>query len=280
MIKRDMRVLWALGLGLLMLAGCGDDSGRGIDSGTARDSSVVDSGVTLMDGSMIDTGTAPPIDSGMDTGMTPPTDGGTGMCPSGACDILSNVGCGTGEGCYFAASAPDAGPAPVCAMAGTAGDGAACTGLQDCQEGFLCDMAAGVCRHYCCGGSDTGCPLGQRCAISIVDGAGMTTGVGICRLPDTCDLLAQTGCPAGESCYPNGDGVICGASSDGVTEGGACMFANTCAGGLICVNMPGMCAKLCDRDMAGGPTCGSGQTCGGVTGLPANVGVCTPPAGG
>jgi len=278
MIKVDKRVLLALGMGLLLTAGCGDDSSRPADSGTPRDTSVADTGVVLMDGS-IDTGTTP-TDSGIDTG-TIPGDGGTGMCPSGACDILSNVGCGTGEGCYFASSGPDAGPAPVCATAGTAGDGAACTALQDCQEGFLCDTGAGICRHYCCDNSDTGCPLGQRCSVTLVDAAGHPTGVGFCRLPDTCDLLAQSGCPSGQSCYPSGgDGVSCTASSDNAVEGASCMFANVCAGGLICVNTPGVCAKLCDRDMAGGPTCATGQTCGGVTGLPTNVGVCTPPSGG
>ncbi|NOY91084.1 MAG: hypothetical protein GXP55_07705, partial [Deltaproteobacteria bacterium] len=155
-------------------------------------------------------------------------------------------------------------------------------------EGFLCDIPAGettgTCRHYCCGGADTGCPLGQRCAVNLVDATGMQTGVGFCRLPDTCDLVAQTGCSrAGDGCYPSGgDGsVICVAAGTG-TEGSACSAGNDCVAGFMCAGAagePGKCSKICDRD-ATPTTCASDQTCGGVTGFPANIGICTPPAGG
>ncbi|NOY93060.1 MAG: hypothetical protein GXP55_17895, partial [Deltaproteobacteria bacterium] len=125
MIKRDERMLLALGLGLAMLAGCGGGGGRPMDSGTRSDTSTPDTGVTLMDAG-VDTGS--PVDSGMaDTSTTTP-DGGGGVCPTGACDILSNTGCDAGQACYFSSGAPDAGgPAPVCAPAGTAGDSASCT---------------------------------------------------------------------------------------------------------------------------------------------------------
>lgn len=257
----------------LALAGCGDDGGRpdtgvadsAVDS-TAPDTAIPDGGVP--DGTVADTGT--PDSTTADTG-TPPT----GMCPVGDCDLLTNAGCEAGSACYFASPMMGAPAAPTCAMAGTGGDGADCTGIQDCQEGFVCDNGAGVCRHYCCGGSDTGCPTGQSCLVSIVDDMMMPTGVGICRISDTCDLLAQTGCPDGQACYPGGgDGTVLCVDAGAAASGAACSFANDCVPGAVCLATD-VCASLCNiTDMTG---CADGETCNGLTGAPEGVGVCVTP---
>jgi hypothetical protein len=181
-----------------------------------------------------------------------------------------------GQSCYFLAMAMGAAPMPVCQMGGTGGDGASCTDYTMCREGFFCDTEAGVCRHYCCADSDTGCPVGQTCAVTFTDGMGNPLGVGYCKLPDVCDPIEQTGCMGTQACYPSRDGFAC-ATPGTTTEAGSCMFANDCVGGLICANMPGQCMKLC-RPMAMPTGCAMGQTCSGLMGIE-GIGVCNPPMG-
>ena len=162
----------------------------------------------------------------------------------------------------------------MCVPAGTAGEGMPCTNVNDCQEGFMCD--GDVCRAVCCNGSSDSCPVGQSCLISLTDSDMNPTGVGLCRFPDTCDLLAQTGCPAGQGCYPaGGDGSVLCSAPGSVADGTACSFTNDCAIGSVCAGPSGSatCRKTCDRT-GGDPMCPDGETCGGVGGFPENVGVC------
>jgi hypothetical protein len=204
--------------------------------------------------------------------------GGGGLCPMGACDLLTQDGCDTamGQGCYFAAMMAGGDPMPLCAPAGTAGDGMPCMNVNDCQEGFICDGSDMICRHACCGGDSSACPFGQACMISIVDSMGRATGVGLCRASDTCDLLTQEGCMEPRGCYPSGDGVICIESTMDLMENAACTAANDCAPGFACAGMPSRCHAFC-RLGGGMPACRMGQTCTGLSGAPAMVGVCTPP---
>jgi hypothetical protein len=269
---RTLGLCFSVLVAVATVVGCGDDDRSGIDSGPV----MIDSGPRIDTGPRPDTGPLP------DTG--PRDSGGTGMCPAGMCDLLTGSGCMAGQACYFLAMAAGSPAMPVCDTAGTGGDGAACTDYRDCQEGFFCDSGAMICRHYCCMGSDTGCPTGQECAVSIVDDMGMDTGVGICSLSDTCDPAAQTGCPDGQGCYTRGaDGsVICIGSLMNLGEGEACgMATNNCAPGFACFGVggePAVCHKYCNAtEMTG---CADGQTCGSL-GYPApvdHVGLCTPVA--
>ena len=261
-------------LGAALAMGCGDDSRPPGDSGTTR----IDSGPGIDSGPRPDTGPLP------DTGPRPDTGGMTGMCPAGMCDLLTN-GCPAGQACYFLAPAMGEPAVPTCDMSGTGGDGATCTSYRDCQEGFFCDSTAGICRHYCCMDSDTGCPTGQTCAVSFVDDMGNPTGIGYCAFPDNCDPAAQTGCMvAGQGCYAQGmDGsTICIAPTMMLTEGQTCESLNACSPGFTCVDTGtgAKCHKYCNAtDMTG---CAMEQTCSSLS-LPApvdHVGICTPVMGG
>ncbi|MDW8362142.1 MAG: hypothetical protein RMK74_07065 [Myxococcales bacterium] len=209
-----------------------------------------------------------------DTGRT--DSGAGGLCPAGECNLLTNAGCPTGQACYFLAESAGMPPRPMCQPAGTGGDGARCTSYMNCREGYTCDTGAGICRHYCCMESDTGCPTGQSCSIVLVDDMGNPLGVGFCKLPDVCDPIAQTGCMGEDACYPTRDGFAC-ARPGTRGEGAACMYVNDCMGRHICAGDPARCMRLCRIGMAG--DCGMGQTCVGVMGLE-GIGVCNPPRGG
>lgn len=72
-----------------------------------------------------------------------------------------------------------------------------------------------------------------------------------CALPsDACDVVAQTGCDSGSSCYPvrplGGDPAPACASTGSAALGSACTREADCAAGLTCVR--GSCATLCCPD--------------------------------
>jgi len=256
-------------LSIVLFTGCGDDNRSSTDTGIMR-----------VDGGHVDSGPLPDTGPVPDTGPLPDSGTSTGMCPAGMCNILTASGCATGQGCYFLSMMMGGTPEPLCDTAGTSGDGATCATYADCQEGFFCEGT--TCRHYCCGMADTGCPTGQTCAVQLVGPGGVETGVGFCKLPDTCDPITQTGCAMGQGCYTQGsDGsVICIGSLHDAAEGTTCMASNDCAPGLQCYGAGGadpVCHKFCNvMTMTG---CGMGQTCDavGIMALP-NLGICTPAA--
>jgi hypothetical protein len=135
----------------------------------------------------------------------------------------------------------------------------------------------GQCRKICCGDSDALCPMGQTCQVRIVDDEGSPTGVGLCRTSDSCDPLTQSGCAAGQGCYPNDGGTVCTmpVSGMGLPLGEACVSANDCAPGLTCAAQAGAassCVPFC-RLPEGEPSCPEGLVCGTLTGF-TDFGVC------
>jgi hypothetical protein len=92
-----------------------------------------------------------------------------------------------------------------------------------------------------------------------------------------CNLIDQTGCGMGEACYPLGQSELCAGEGSAI-EGQACAFANSCVGGMACVDygMGNVCAPFCDN-IDNVPGCAVMQTC---TNVPAwdgpNVGYCEP----
>jgi len=86
----------------------------------------------------------------------------------------------------------------------------------------------------------------------------------------TCDAYAQTGCPAGQGCYPytippqgpcdvETYGTTCRPTGQG-TQGEACS-RNGCSAGFVCIVGAGgeTCAQLCDLARSG--QCARGLTC-------------------
>jgi hypothetical protein len=86
----------------------------------------------------------------------------------------------------------------------------------------------------------------------------------------TCDAYAQTGCPAGQGCYPytippqgpcdvETYGTTCRPTGSG-TQGAACSRSG-CSAGFVCIVGAGgeTCAQLCDLARAG--QCARGLTC-------------------
>lgn len=227
-----------------------------------------DSGPGPVDAQMLDAPTTPTdAQPGTDTGMT------TRMCgvAGGACDVIAQDCAGATDGCYYARTMMGADPTTLCAPAGTAGDGEACTTVDDCLPGFTCD-SGNVCRHYCCMGMSTDCALGQICVG--ISGAGE---IGVCNAIDNCTLAPQGGCDAGEGCWVIADDGSTTCFTAGTkTEGQACGPLNDCVAGFGCFGIGGAapaCIGFCrlgmDSDCSGGHTC---QEVGG--GLPTGIGLC------
>ncbi|MBN8616803.1 MAG: hypothetical protein J0L92_39835 [Deltaproteobacteria bacterium] len=238
----------------------------------------------------------PTVDSGMtirpDTGMT------TRMCrsPMGECDLLAQD-CPMGETCVYAL--PDAmatAPQTVCAPIVGAGseEGSACCALNSCDTGLVCVGATetmpgsgmcstmGSCRRYCCG-SSSDCAVGELCT-----SFGSSFSGGICDTSDDCSLVAQTGCPAMQGCYPDMGGTVqCIAPTAAMAaEGATCMFTNDCVPGTGCFTVtPGgggtprsVCLRFCDVGDGAADCTATGTTCQAAGDLPTGTGVCPPAA--
>ncbi len=252
-----------------------------------------------------DTGTTALVDAfvppGTDTGATG-VDAGTptSMCTSsmGMCDLRAQ-NCppvsGSPQACVYALpSAMATVPETVCVgIAGAGGGaGATCCALNSCDAGFVCRGAmetmggsgiceagnTGTCQPYCCAPSD--CGAGQLCTRF---SSGTFTG-GVCTDIDGCSLVnPQTGCDAGEACFP-AMGAATQCLRPGTTAIGAtCMFTNECVTGSACFGLtpPGgmtrnLCVEFCSLT-ASPTTCPSGFMCQTAADLPAGVGLCVQP---
>lgn len=265
-----MRTLLFLSLSLSLVA-CGDDDGRPVDSGTGVDSGPI----TPVDGGGTDSGTGPGTDSGMgvDSGMMM-----SGMCPAGACDLVTNSGCDStmGQGCYYAMA--EGGASPMCLTAGTAAEGAACTSDGNCREGHTCSPLTNTCVRICCGDSDASCNTGDQCS-PYADSEGNPLGFGFCETPSGCDFRNQTGCTAEQECvYLSMDGTTGCRPNRGGTAGQSepCDPAE-CRPGFLCLGDAGSrrCAAGCDPSAATSG-CGMDLVCYGLTGWAENIGGCLP----
>lgn len=252
---RELRIVTCLALGSALL-------GFGCDDSSPTDAGTPDTGVVLMDsGPRSDSGPLP------DSGPSPDS-GPTGTCgpAAGDCDISVPTSCGTGMACILNGSTAD-GWTSVCITAGVIAAGGTCMPGMDaqCQEGYECFSEPAVCSKLCCGNTD--CSPGEFC--SLIGGAD----AGFCRLSDSCDLVAQTGCGTGLACYPAGGGnVTCGAPGTTAADA-ACMYANECIPGYGCLGTTatdGACHEFCDPAASACPT---GSSCRGITGFD-GVGAC------
>ncbi len=245
------------------LARCNwDFDGRGRCMGSATpcrsltgDACTEQPGCTsLLDAGMPDAG---PPDAGNDAG--PPDAGPPMLCSvGGTCDPFATRPCG-GNLCI-----PDRTTRTRCATPAFTlrAEGAACATDSECERGLACLSQLGVfqCRRLCRIGDST-------CGATSVCGVAYDTANPCLRIcMPRCDLYEQN-CPTGQACVSfspdsTDDFFIESCLPEGTTPiGGACMFANSCVRGGICLGS--VCRQLCD-DPA---DCTSGACVSGSSGI-------------
>jgi hypothetical protein len=182
-----------------------------------------------------------------------------------ACDVVGGYynACPSGKTCLLA----DATGRGFCGNPGTLPVGSLCSSEQ-CVAGSQClkadpsNPSQGICTDFC---DTTATNFGCNC----VSLGFASSNVGICgpTPQGSCDMLAQTGCAAGEACqYTGGSFGTCG--TPGATPTGDSCSSETCVAGATCHS--GTCMKFCDTNVY---TPGSGCYCTNVgTG---DVGRCT-----
>ena len=160
--------------------------------------------------------------------------------PTQACNVLGSEGCGEGQGCYLN------GNSSQCLPGGNLGLGEVCEGgpANSCAPGLQCFV---TCRELCSTASQqpscASCPAGSH-------EFSPSLSLGFCLEggpPTLCDLFSQTGCEAGQGCYPVVGGIACrtaGTRAPGVD----CQSGNSCLPGHACVNAK--CLELCDLNAA------------------------------
>lgn len=223
-----------------------------------------------------------PTDSLCPAGQTCGATGCMGTCMETPCRLVSpQCGCSTGQGCYVS------GASRLCATAGTAMEGADCTGTTSCVPGNLCvnisrstTTTINQCSRFC--DTDADCAGNGICFYTLNDGMGGTVpNATLCTVD--CDPVAQTGCRAGAMCtiLQESAGAMriftdCIGPIGAGGQGAACASGTDCQAGYACVGSPGQCLRWCDRvgmiGTAGG--CATGEACYGFM-TPLTIGTTT-----
>ena len=198
-----------------------------------------------------------------------------GGCP-GTCNPLTSASCKPAEQCYVASKAP------VCALPGTLGLGAACKAVADCAKGMLCIDSA--CRPLCDAKGTLpalACKAPAVCVELTTATGPLGYNLGVCLGGDKCNLLSN-GCPTGLMCVPFASDRAC-VTEGTIAVGGDCTSSNTeCNANGVCladdVGTKKHCKQKCGAD-GSAPTC-TGLTCGGLSigdppkSVPDNLGAC------
>lgn len=189
--------------------------------------------------------------------------------PLETCELLVQD-CAPGEGCYFAGDKGN-----VCLPAGPGSQDSPCTYTNDCAAGHTCMPVDGVeiCVKLCDIDDATAALACETSCDETYGGITNLPGLGYCRADGeviSCDLLLQD-CDAPKGCYIATDGVSCLESVNSIVLGEACVYANDCEPGLLCVN--DACHQICNPQS---PSCPPERpVCGTLQGAE-GAGVCVP----
>jgi cysteine-rich repeat protein len=199
------------------------------------------------------------------------------------CELVPQSGCPSGQACDL--DDDDDGSTECRAITTAGNEDDACTVTTACAAGYSCvsDFSLASCYEFCT--SDAQCSgVGSRCFIELADDMGdPIPGVTMCS--NSCDPLAQTGCPAGMGCIvgnmAGGDVTDCREMGTD-PDGSPCNSTLECLSGSLCVTRADMtrrCQEMCNVN--GPDTCAGASTCGGfsnpVTFGAVEIGTCSTP---
>ncbi len=230
--------------------------------------------------------------------VIPDAPDGPSLCPTGACNFQTQVGCSSSQTCSPHYDDTSSSVVPACLPTGKQPVGAACddTASQLCAPGLLC--ADGKCAKPCCGGDWTACNDGESCIRSATvfkTSSGMEVpydqGLGTCAPVGTCNVLDPESCtsdPTRPVCRivdPRGFTACQPHSSGGDAQlGESCSEQKQCAAGLHCAgdldadaSAQTVCVRLCAWGSCDGtPACGKDEgLCVHFLRDPDGVGECT-----
>ncbi len=159
------------------------------------------------------------------------------------CNVFDQSTCTEeGQACYLTSNFT----ATKCMEAGELEEGTPCAALGDnsCKPGLQCMIeCTAVCSYIDVTDDEPKCS--EACeGASFID-VNEENGIAMCLTdtpPSECDLYAQTGCGAGQGCYPTNIGWRC-LNAGGTAAGGTCQFTNNCSPWTLCVNS--LCQEPC-----------------------------------
>lgn len=217
-------------------------------------------------------------------GDVPPSwggEGGLGGASSGMAGLSASPG--DLENATLSCQLGD-GPSRSCQKAGFAGEGAPCLSVADCQAGLACvgEGPTGVCRNYCCRGTDASCSDDTYCAPRPRLGDQKQL-VPVCVPVENCSLTEPYPCEAGQECTCSGDlacivvrrnGRTACTTPGAGTAGSPCdpSVVGECAHGHVCSAELG-CLLVCET-LVETTGCQEGELCQTPSGFPPDLGVC------
>ncbi len=200
--------------------------------------------------------------------VTTSTPSCTPAAATGECNPACQTGCGDCGWCAVVNGVTKC----VTGTAGPKDVGAICDptlAQSDCKYGLYCQpgcSSSGRCYRFCDSSDTAVCGAGSTCGVNPkANGSGLLSSVGkLCSLVDTCDPIAQTGCPAPFACYPTTTTNVNECDCPGtIATGAGCSFIAQCVAGDSCFGPPGSpntCLPICIMG-APNPTCASGTSC-------------------
>ncbi len=143
----------------------------------------------------------------------------------------------------------------------------------DCMPDLYCQPQCGTgrCFRFCDSSDATVCGAGSKCTMAARKSDGTQLGFALlCTLVDTCDPVAQMGCPpsAAFACYPGSPNECDCAGTVGTGQGCPNGLANQCIAGDSCFGLPngtGGATNTCLPICKATTDCKSGGTCLGAT---------------
>ncbi|MFT5431548.1 MAG: hypothetical protein ACI9OJ_002245 [Myxococcota bacterium] len=156
------------------------------------------------------------------------------------CDVFdSPTTCPDGQSCTFVNSDMRCAPKPASPLS----SGTACSGINPCEDGLQCLIA---CTPICSlsGSKQPACSDACTAGTEAI-AASSADDIGVCTTaspPSQCDILEQSGCSSGMSCYTATTGFACFASGS-IPIGTACGTSNDCVAGALCADS--VCREVC-----------------------------------
>ncbi len=171
-----------------------------------------------------------------------------------------------------------------CQASGASKESQPCVTGADCSPGLACvgEGLTGVCRRYCCQGTESSCGKKQFCDERSLPEA-PDVFVPVCLPVDDCPLSDPFPCPDGQECTCKEGRACVVVRKDGTTActvplsgraGDPCTGDKTaeCAHGFVCSPVAG-CMQLCST-VAVESTCPEAGTCLAVSEFHSELGVC------
>ena len=206
--------------------------------------------------------------------------GGIGFNPGDLGEVSASCQVGPEQDCAKSSCSIER----ACTQSGVSPEGSPCVTAADCAPGLACvgEALAGVCRPYCCRGTEEACDENSFCDERRLLQTPEVY-VPVCLPLDNCQLTEPYPCPEDRQCVCQGNKACMVVRADGATActvPGAAQAGDTCSDqatadcghGFVC-GPDQRCLQICST-LSAESGCPTGWTCLKQSALGGELGIC------